>query len=119
MLGRLDLAGILRGFLSDPAASRPAARALAGTLPKVLASLEDGRARRLLARLLPREDVYRHRHGSRGHGGDHVMPAFVSASMTVPVREGRMLLGTWQSVVLVDPNVDNPQREVLLSFLPG
>ena len=72
-----------------------------------------------LARLLPRDDVYRHRHGSRGHGGDHVMPAFVSASMTVPVREGRMLLGTWQSVVLVDPNVDNPQREVLLSFLPG
>ena len=72
-----------------------------------------------LARLLPREDLYRHRHGSRGHGGDHVMPAFVSPSMTVPVLDGRMLLGTWQSLVLVDPNVDNARRAVLLSFLPG
>ena len=72
-----------------------------------------------LARLLPRDDVYRHRHGSRGHGGDHVLPAFVSPSMTVPVIDGRPMLGTWQSVVLVDPNLDNPVRTVRLSFLPG
>ncbi|MFN8074756.1 MAG: YjbQ family protein [Kineosporiaceae bacterium] len=72
-----------------------------------------------LARLLPREDVYRHRHGSRGHGGDHVMPAFVAPSMTLPVLGGRIALGTWQSLVLVDPNDDNPRRRVRLSFLAG
>lgn len=72
-----------------------------------------------LARLLPREDVYRHRHGSTGHGGDHVLPAFVSPSLSIPVDGGRPALGTWQSIVLVDPNVDNPERRVRLSFLPG
>jgi secondary thiamine-phosphate synthase enzyme len=70
-------------------------------------------------RLLPREDVYRHRHGSRGHGRDHVLPAFVAASLTLPVLAGRPALGTWQSVVLVDSNGDNPVRRVRLSFLPG
>ncbi len=72
-----------------------------------------------LARLLPREDVYRHRHGSTGHGGDHVMPAFVTPSLSIPVDDGRPALGTWQSVVLVDPNLDNPVRRVRLSFLAG
>jgi secondary thiamine-phosphate synthase enzyme len=70
-------------------------------------------------RLLPRDDTYRHRHGSRGHGRDHVLPAFVSPSLTLPVLGGRPALGTWQSVVLVDTNVDNPDRKVRLSFLPG
>ncbi len=70
-------------------------------------------------RLLPREDVYRHRHGSRGHGRDHVLPAFVAPSLTVPVLAGRPALGTWQSVVLVDSNGDNPVRRVRLSFLSG
>ncbi len=70
-------------------------------------------------RLLPREDVYRHRHGSHGHGRDHVLPAFVAPSMTLPVLGGRPALGTWQSVVLVDSNVDNPVRRVRLSFVPG
>lgn len=70
-------------------------------------------------RVLPREDVYRHRHGSLGHGRDHVLPAFVAPSMTVPVLDGRPALGTWQSVVLVDSNGDNPTRRVRLSFLPG
>jgi secondary thiamine-phosphate synthase enzyme len=69
--------------------------------------------------LLPRDAPYRHRHGSPGHGRDHVLPAFVSPSMTLPVASGRPLLGTWQSVVLVDPNVDNPRRQVRLSFLAG
>lgn len=70
-----------------------------------------------LERLLPTADVYRHRHGSRGHGRDHVLPAFVSPSMTVPVLGGRPALGTWQSIVLVDSNRDNPDRRVRLSFL--
>ncbi|HEX2361017.1 MAG TPA: YjbQ family protein [Jiangellaceae bacterium] len=70
-------------------------------------------------RLLPRDDIYRHRHGSRGHGRDHVFPAFVSPSLTVPVVAGRPALGTWQSLVLVDTNVDNPDRKIRFSFLPG
>jgi secondary thiamine-phosphate synthase enzyme len=70
-------------------------------------------------RILPREDVYRHRHGSKGHGRDHVLPAFVAPSVTLPVLAGRPALGTWQSVVLVDSNGDNPVRRVRLSFLPG
>jgi secondary thiamine-phosphate synthase enzyme len=70
-------------------------------------------------RLLPRDDIYRHRHGSHGHGRDHLLPAFVSPSLTVAVLGGRPTLGTWQSVVLVDTNVDNADREVRLSFLPG
>ena len=70
-------------------------------------------------RLLPGEDVYRHRHGSKGHGRDHVLPAFVAPSLTLPVLGGRPALGTWQSVVLVDSNGDNPVRRVRLSFLPG
>lgn len=72
-----------------------------------------------LDELLPRDDRYRHRHGSTGHGADHVMPALVSPSLVVPVSAGRMLLGTWQSVVLVDSNADNPKRRVLLSFVSG
>jgi secondary thiamine-phosphate synthase enzyme len=70
-----------------------------------------------LERLLPTRDVYRHRHGSLGHGRDHVLPAFISPSISVPVFGGRMALGTWQSLVLVDSNGDNPTRTVRLSFL--
>ena len=68
-------------------------------------------------RLLPREDIYQHRHGSRGHGRDHVLPAFISPSLTLPVVAGQPALGTWQSVVLVDTNTDNPDRQLRLSFL--
>ncbi|NOX22692.1 MAG: hypothetical protein GXP36_06340 [Actinobacteria bacterium] len=68
--------------------------------------------------LLPRVDgVYRHRHGSEGHGADHVLPAFVPPSTSIPVLGGVMALGTWQSVLLVDTNVDNLVRQVRLSFL--
>lgn len=76
---------------------------------------EDLRA--TLERLLPRDDRWRHSHGSRGHGADHVLPALVPPSLTIPVIGGRMALGTWQSVALVDPNDDNPERRVRLSFL--
>lgn len=72
-----------------------------------------------LAELLPADDRWRHRHGSRGHGRAHVMPALVPPYATIPVLAGRLTLGTWQSVCLVDLNVDNPVREVRFSFLPG
>jgi secondary thiamine-phosphate synthase enzyme len=72
-----------------------------------------------LRELLPRDDRWRHRHGSRGHGRDHVLPALCPPYATVPVVSGRLTLGTWQSVCLVDLNVDNPVRQVRLSFLPG
>ena len=72
-----------------------------------------------LENLLPRDDRYRHAHGSPGHGADHVMPALVAPSVTVPVQGGQPLLGTWQSVVLVDLNRDNPRRSVRLSFING
>jgi thiamine phosphate synthase YjbQ (UPF0047 family) len=68
-------------------------------------------------RILPREDIYRHRHGSQGHGRDHVLPVFVSPSLTIPVLDGALQLGTWQSIVIVDTNADNPDRRVRLSFL--
>jgi len=72
-----------------------------------------------LERLLPRDDRYRHRHGATGHGADHVLPALVGPSVTIPVLDGTPMLGTWQSVVLVDTNGDNPDRTVRLSFLAG
>ena len=70
-----------------------------------------------LERLLPRDDRYGHTHGSAGHGADHLLPAIVSPSVTLPVLQGRVAFGTWQSLVLVDLNVDNPQRQVRFSFL--
>ena len=72
-----------------------------------------------LERLLPRDDRYRHAHGSHGHGADHVLPAIVAPSITLPVQGGELQLGTWQSVVLVDLNRDNPRRSIRLSFLDG
>jgi secondary thiamine-phosphate synthase enzyme len=81
-----------------------------GSEPDLVAALE---------RLLPRDDRYRHHHGSPGHGADHLLPALVSPSLTVPVQAGRVLLGTWQRVVLVSLNRDNPHRRVRLSLLEG
>ena len=73
-----------------------------------------------IERLIPSEDaLYRHRHGSPGHGADHVLPGWIAPSITIPVLGGRLQLGTWQSIVLVDPNRDNPSRDVRLSFLEG
>ena len=73
----------------------------------------------VLDRLVPREDRYSHRHGSVGHGGDHLLPVFVTPSLVLPVEDGRILLGTWQSVVMIDPNRDNDVRRVRLSFAAG
>jgi secondary thiamine-phosphate synthase enzyme len=80
----------------------------AGSDDDLLAALRD---------LLPSDDRWRHRHGSKGHGRDHVLPALVPPSTTVPVVDGRLALGTWQSICLVDTNVDNPMRKVRLSYL--
>ena len=72
-----------------------------------------------LDELLPRDDRWRHRHGSPGHGRDHVVPAFIPPHASVPVLEGRLQLGTWQRICLVDTNTDNHQRHVRFSFLAG
>ena len=69
--------------------------------------------------VLPADDRWRHRHGSRGHGRDHVLPAFVAPYATLPVLGGKVALGTWQSICLVDPNGDNPTRQVRLTLLRG
>ena len=73
----------------------------------------------LVARLLPRDARYRHRHGTRGHGADHVLPVLISPSLVMPVVGGELALGTWQRLVLVDTNSDNPARRIRLSFIPG
>lgn len=72
-----------------------------------------------LDELLPRDRRYTHSHGSPGHGADHILPALISPTLTLPVIDGGVSLGVWQNIVLVDPNVDNPRREVLLAFLAG
>jgi secondary thiamine-phosphate synthase enzyme len=78
------------------------------------ADLEDA-----LERLLPRDEDYAHRHGSVGHGGDHLLPVLVGPSLVLAVERGRVVLGTWQSVVIVDPNRENDVRRVRLGFLSG
>ena len=73
----------------------------------------------LLRRLLPRDERYRHRHGSVGHGGDHLLPVLVAPSLSIPVEDGEPFLGTWQRVVVVDPNRENDVRRLRLSFVPA
>ena len=91
--------------------------ATAGLALIELGSSSDRDLLAVLADFLPADDRWRHAHGSRGHGRSHVMPAFVPPYATVPVVAGRLALGTWQSIALVDLNVDNPTRQVRLSFL--
>ena len=91
--------------------------ATAGLAVLELGSGSDTDLLAVLAELLPADDRWRHAHGSRGHGRSHVLPAFLPPYATLPVVGGRMALGTWQSVALVDLNVDNPDRQVRLSFL--
>jgi len=94
-----------------------APHATAGLALMELGSGSEADLGELLDRLLPRDDRYRHRHGSPGHGADHLLPVLVSPSLVLPVIDGRVQLGTWQSLVLVDLNRDNPRRRVRLSFL--
>jgi secondary thiamine-phosphate synthase enzyme len=102
--------GLLSVFAPHATAGVALMETGSGSEPDLVAALE---------RLLPRDDRYRHRHGSPGHGADHLLPALVSPSLTIPVHAGRMLLGTWQRIVLVSLNRDNPHRRVRLSLLEG
>ena len=106
--GRGD--GLLHVFVPHATAGLAILETGAGSDDDLLAALGD---------LLPADDRWRHRHGSPGHGRDHVLPAFVPPYATVPVVGGRLMLGTWQSICLVDTNGDNPTRQVRFSFLPG
>ena len=106
--GRGD--GLLHVFVPHATAGIAIIETGAGSDDDLLSALGD---------LLPADDRWRHRHGSRGHGRSHVMPALVPPYATVPVDRGRLALGTWQSICLVDLNVDNAEREVRLSFLRG
>ncbi len=100
--------GLLNVFAAHATAGLALMETGSGSEPDLVAALE---------RLLPRDDRYSHRHGSAGHGADHILPAFVAPSLTIPVRGGAMQLGTWQRVVLVDLNADNPRRTVRLTLL--
>ncbi len=102
--------GLLSVFVPHATAGIVVVETGAGSDADLLATLE---------RLLPRDDRWRHRHGSPGHGADHVLPLLAPPSLTVPVVAGRLLLGTWQSICLLDANEDNPVRTVHLGFLPG
>jgi secondary thiamine-phosphate synthase enzyme len=94
--------------------------ATAGVVVLELGSGSDADLLDVLDRLLPREEGrWRHRHGSAGHGADHVLPLLVPPSIVVPVEDGRLALGTWQSICLLDPNPDNTVRSVSLTYLPG
>ena len=106
--GRGD--GLLQVFVPHATAGIAVIETGAGSDDDLLATLGD---------LLPADDRWRHRHGSPGHGRSHVMPAIVPPHCTVPVLDGRLALGTWQSICLVDLNVDNDEREVRWSFLEG
>jgi secondary thiamine-phosphate synthase enzyme len=102
--------GLLHVFVPHATAGLAIIETGAGSDDDLLAALDD---------LLPTDDRWRHRHGSPGHGRDHVMPGLVPPYASIPVVDGRLALGTWQSICLVDPNGDNPSREVRFSFLPG
>ncbi|MBI4260330.1 MAG: YjbQ family protein [Actinobacteria bacterium] len=95
------------------------AHATAGLALMETGSGSEGDLEELLERLLPRDDRYSHRHGSTGHGGDHLLPVLVSPSLVLPVEDGRLVLGTWQRVVVVDPNRENDRRRLRLSFVSG
>lgn len=119
----VDVTDRLRAFAAEPS-SDGLLHAFVPHATAGLALMETGSGSEsdldeLLVRLFPRDDRYRHRHGSVGHGGDHLLPVVVSPSLTVPVLEGIMALGTWQSVVVVDPNRENNRRTLRLSFVPA
>jgi secondary thiamine-phosphate synthase enzyme len=100
--------GLLNAFVPHATAGIAIMETGSGSEPDLVEALE---------RLLPRDGRYRHRHGSTGHGADHLLPVLVSPSVTIPVRGGRLELGVWQRLVVVDLNPDNPERTLRLSFL--
>jgi secondary thiamine-phosphate synthase enzyme len=102
--------GLLTVFVPHATAGVVICELGAGSEDDIMATLD---------RLLPRDDRWRHRHGSAGHGADHVLPLLVAPSVVVPVVAGRLALGTWQSIALLDPNPDNDIRTIRLSFIGG
>jgi secondary thiamine-phosphate synthase enzyme len=120
----VDLTDSCAAFLADVRAGDGlltvfVPHATAGVVVVELGAGSDADVLAALQRLLPRDDQWRHRHGSAGHGADHVLPLLAGPSISVPVIGGRMRLGTWQSIALLDTNADNPRRSVELSFLAG
>ena len=118
-----DLTGRIRAFASDRGADGLvhvfASHATAGLALIEVGAGSERDLEAFVERLLPRDDRYAHRHGSVGHGGDHLVPAVVAPSLVLAVERGEVVLGTWQSVVLVDPNRENDVRLIRLSFLEG
>ncbi|MBV9792822.1 MAG: YjbQ family protein [Actinobacteria bacterium] len=126
--GVFDLTGECQNFVAE--ATRPGAEtsnsdgllhvfvphATAGLAVMELGASSDRDLLAVLAEVLPADDRWQHAHGSRGHGRSHVLPAFLPPYATIPVVDGRLALGTWQSIALVDLNVDNHVRQVRLSF---
>ena len=102
--------GLLHVFVPHATAGLAILETGAGSDDDLLTALDD---------LLPRDERWRHRHGSSGHGRDHVLPALVPPYASVPVLAGSPALGTWQSICLVDTNIDNPVRRVRFSYLAG
>lgn len=119
----LDVTDLVRTFCSndgrDGLVNVFVPHATAGVALMETGSGSEDDLRELLERIVPRDDRYRHRHGSVGHGGDHLLPVLVAPSISIPVDAGRLALGTWQRVVVVDPNRDNDERRVRLTFVPG
>ncbi|MGH3747888.1 MAG: secondary thiamine-phosphate synthase enzyme YjbQ [Micromonosporaceae bacterium] len=119
-----DITGEVRRFLRERGARDGLASIFVPHATAGVAIIETGAGSdddllAALDQLLPTDDRWRHRHGSPGHGRDHVMPGFVAPHATVPVVDGELALGTWQSICLVDTNGDNPTRQVRLSYLAG
>jgi secondary thiamine-phosphate synthase enzyme len=119
----VDITSRVRGFVAEGNESGLAhvflPHATAGLALVETGSGSEADLEELLERILPRDDRYTHRHGARGHGGDHLLPALVSPALVLAVDRGELVLGTWQSVVIVDPNRDNNRRHVRVSVLPG
>jgi secondary thiamine-phosphate synthase enzyme len=119
----VDITGQVRSFARDAGADGLLhvflPHATAGVALMETGSGSEGDLDEVLERLLPRDDRYGHRHGPVGHGGDHLLPVFVSPSLALPVIGGDVTLGVWQSVVVVDPNRSNNERTVRLSFVPA
>jgi secondary thiamine-phosphate synthase enzyme len=123
--GLADITAQCASFVTEVAEERDGLlhvfvpHATAGVVVMELGSASDDDLMEALDRLLPRDERWRHAHGSPGHGADHVLPLLAPPALTVPVLGGRLTLGTWQSIAVLDPNSDNPRRRVRLSFLPG
>src|SRR5574341_538764 len=120
----VDLTDQVQRFIREAGATEGLANlwvphATAGLIVMETGSGSEDDLETLLDRLLPKDDRYVHRHGSRGHGADHLLPLLAAPSLTVPVLDGRLALGTWQSICLLDRNDDNPRRRVRVSFLAG